>query len=309
MTTTETFMLRADDGVEIAVHRWLPAGKPRGIVQIAHGMAEHGKRYARLAQQLNDAGWAVYASDHRGHGLTAKTDAEVGHFCDEDGWNRVIADLRMIAQHARREHPGVPYVLFGHSMGSFLAQTLVLRHPQELDALVLSGSTAGGGPLVAAGKQAAKLERIRVGKRGTSPLLTQLSFGSYNRGFEGRTKYDWLSRDPVEVDLYCADARCGFEVTTQTWIDLLGALEELGRGQWSRLPRELPILVFAGELDPVGERGKGVRRLVDTMRKAGLGRVTDRLYPAGRHEMINETNRDEVMGSLVRWLDEHVPRA
>lgn len=306
----DTLKLRADDGVEVAVLRWLPdAASVRGIVQIAHGMAEHAERYARLAQRLTDAGWAVYASDHRGHGATMRSETERGHLCDEDGWNRVIADLRMVAQHARRAHPNVPYVLFGHSMGSFLAQTLVLRHPQEIDALVLSGSNAGGGALVKAGKQVAKLERIRVGKRGTSALLTQLSFGNYNRGFEGRTEYDWLSRDPIEVDLYAADPRCGFEVTAQTWIDVLGALEDLGRADWKRLPRELPVLVFAGERDPVGEHGKGVRRLVAALRRAGLSKVEDRLYPEGRHEMLNEINRDEVMDTIVRWLDEHVARA
>ena len=245
----------------------------------------------------------------RGHGASIRSAAEQGHFCDEVGWSRVLADLRMVAAHARREHPGVPYVLFGHSMGSFLAQTLVLRHPQEIDALVLSGSTAGGGALVTAGKQVAKLERMRVGKRGTSALLTQLSFGNYNRGFEGRTGYDWLSRDPIEVDLYVADPHCGFEVTTQTWVDLLGALEALGKADWKRLPHDLPILVFAGERDPVGEHGKGVRRLVAALRAAGLAKVTDRLYPQGRHEMLNETNRDEVMDTIVRWLDEHVSSA
>lgn len=308
---SDTITIPSDDDVLVYVHRWMPdeGVKVRGIVQIAHGMAEHGARYARLGRELAERGWSVWADDHRGHGMTAKDDASLGHFCDEDGWLRVIADLRRIAQAARKEHPGVPLVLFGHSMGSFLSSSLVLRHPQEVDALILSGSTAGGGPLVTLGKQIAKLERMRQGKRGKSALLQKMSFGQYNVGFEGRTEFDWLSRDPIEVDKYVVDARCGFPVTNQTWVDLLGALEDLGKAEWSRLPRDLPILVFSGERDPVGENGKGVRKLVVALRGAGLSRVSDRLYPEGRHEMLNEVNRDEVVADLVRWMDENVPPA
>lgn len=306
----DTLTLRADDGVDVLVHRWMPEpGAPlRGVLQIAHGMAEHAGRYARFGRALAERGWAVWASDHRGHGGTVSANGTLGHFADEDGYSRVVADVRMVAVAARKQAPGAPFVLFGHSMGSFFAQTIVLRHPQELDALVLSGTTLGGGALVGLGRQIARLERLRVGRRGTSALLTRMSFGQYNVGFEGRTEFDWLSRDPREVDAYRADPRCGFPVTTQTWIDLLGALEELGRADWSRLPRDLPILVFAGDRDPVGDRGNGVRRLVARMRAAGLAKVTEKLYPGGRHEMLNETNRDEVVRDVLAWLDEHVPR-
>jgi alpha-beta hydrolase superfamily lysophospholipase len=302
----DPYTLRADDGVEIHVHRWLPDERARGIVEIAHGMAEHGARYERFARALTEHGWAVYAPDHRGHGWTARTPEAYGHFADEDGWARVLADLRMVAQHARREHAGVPFVFFGHSMGSYFAQTLVLKHPQEIDGLVLSGTSAGGGALVRVGKQIAKLERMRQGKRGRSALLFQMSFGQFNRGFEGRTDFDWLSRDPVEVDKYVGDERCGFRCSNQLWIDLLGALEEIGRADWSRLPKDLPIYVLGGDRDPVGDRGKGMRRLVAQLRAAGLARVSDVLYPEGRHEMLNEINRDEVIAALVRWLDESV---
>jgi alpha-beta hydrolase superfamily lysophospholipase len=304
----DSLTLRADDGVEIHVHRWLPEKRVRGIVQIAHGMAEHGARYGRLAEKLTAAGWAVTAGDHRGHGRTARDDASLGHFADEDGFSRAVADLRMIAQNARRASPGVPLVLLGHSMGSYLAASLVLAHPQEVDALVFSGTSAGGGALVRLGKQIAKLERLRQGRRGKSALLEQMSFGQFNRGFEGRTRFDWLSRDPKEVDAYVADARCGFRVTNQLWVDLLDFLEDLGGADWSRLPHEMPILVFAGAEDPVGEHGKGVRKLVARMRAGGLARVTERLYPGARHETLNETNRDEVTSDLLGWLDESVPR-
>jgi alpha-beta hydrolase superfamily lysophospholipase len=298
--------LRADDGVVVHVYRWLPDGAPRGVVQIVHGLSEHGARYARFGEHLTRAGWAVYASDHRGHGRTALTEEALGHFADEDGWSRVIADLRMIARHARGDHAGLPFVLFGHSMGSFLSKSLVLRHPQEIDALILSGSNMGGGALVQAGKQVAKLERLRKGRRGRSTLLVALSFGTYNLPFERRTAHDWISRDHEEVDRYAADPHCGAHPTTQLWIDLFGALDELGRGEWSRLPRELPIYVFAGDQDPVGDKGKGIRKLVTTLRSSGLSNVTERMYPGGRHEMLNEINRDEVTADVLRWLDENV---
>ena len=300
-----SFTVRAEDGVDIAVRHWLPTDDVRGVVQIAHGMAEHCARYARFAARLNRDGWAVYASDHRGHGDTAKDAQSLGHFADENGWARGIADLRAVASHARREHPGVPLVLFAHSMGSYFAQSLVLAYPRELDGLILSGTNAGGGALVRVGKQVAKLECLRLGKRGKSTLLAKMSFGQFNRGFEERTAFDWLSRDQREVDAYVADPRCGFPCTNQLWVDLLGAVSELGRADWSRLPRELPILVFAGDLDPVGDRGKGVRKLVAAMRAAGL-RVTDRLYPEGRHEMLNETNREEVENDVAAWLARHM---
>jgi alpha-beta hydrolase superfamily lysophospholipase len=303
---SDTFSLPADDGVSIFVHRWLPDGGVRGIVQIAHGVAEHAARYARLAERLTASGWAVYGSDHRGHGRTATTEAMLGHFGDEDGWARVVADLRRVAQHAHREHPGVPLVLFGHSMGSYLAQTLVLAHPQEVDALILSGTTAGGSPLVTVAKQIAKLERMRKGKSAKSAVMSEVLFAPFRIGLEGRTKFDWLSRDPIEVDKYVADSRCGFDCSSQLWIDLLGALESLGRGQWKRLPRDLPILVFAGLRDPAGDHGKGPKKLVALLRAAGLSRVTERFYDDGRHEMLNETNRDIVEGDVVRWLDENV---
>jgi len=308
MTSSGTFGLRAPDGADIAAHRWLPGGPARGIVLIAHGMAEHVTRYARLAGRLNAQGWAVYAHDHRGHGDTARDEGALGHFADEDGWARVTGDVRMVAAHARREHPGLPLVLFGHSMGSYMVQTLVLAHPQEIEGVVLSGTSAGGGPLVHAGHRMAKLERLRQGKRGKSSVLAWMSFGQFNQGFEGRTPFDWISRDPVEVDRYIADPRCGFRCTNQLWIDTTGALIDLGRARWSRLPRDLPILVFAGDEDPVGDRGKGVRKLVAAMRAAGLSRVTDRLYPGGRHEMLNETNHAEVEQDILTWLDESVPR-
>lgn len=301
---TDDFALKADDGVQIACVRWSPDdGAPKAIVQILHGMSEHCLRYARLAERLTAAGYVVYAHDHRGHGRTAKDERNVGHYADTDGWQRVIADLRMVGEHARSEHPELRMIVLAHSMGSFMAQHVLEHFPADYDAYALSGSNALGGPLVTAGKQAAKLERLRQGPRGKSALLEFLSFGSFNDAFKpARTAHDWLSRDPIEVDKYIADPRCGFRCTNQLWVDLLGALEALGHADWKRVPKGTPVYLFAGDRDPVGNKGKGVEELGRRLSRAGISRLEVKLYPEARHETLNEINRDDVMSDLIGWM-------
>lgn len=297
--------LRADDGHRIRALTMSPEGDsaPRGLVQILHGMAEHAQRYERFAQALVDDGWAVVAHDHRGHGPKCP-EAEVGHFGDSNGWLKVLDDVRSVRAFGRESYPEGPLALFGHSMGSFIALSDQMRAPGAIDHLLLSGSNAGGGGLVRAGRGAAKLERLRQGKRGKSATLAFLSFGSFNRAFEpARTAYDWLSRDPAEVDAYVADPRCGFRCTNQLWVELLGVLLELGDvRKLARLPPELPVYLVCGDRDPVSEGGKGVRALAGQLRDAGLSRVDVRIHPGARHEVLNETSRDEVTGDIARWL-------
>jgi alpha-beta hydrolase superfamily lysophospholipase len=301
-----TFQLRAEDGASIHVYRWLPDGDVRAIVQIAHGMAEHAARYARFAEALTEAGYAVYADDHRGHGKTAESGL-VGHFADQHGWGLVVSDLRVLAKKAKEEHPGKKLVLFGHSMGSFFTQRLLQKHSDELDGVVLSGSNAPGSLLERAGVQAAKFERARKGPRSTSRTLTFLSFGAFNDAFKpARTDFDWLSKDHAEVDKYIADALCGFPCTTQLWVDLLEGLQAIATSGFGGVRKDFPIYLFAGDKDPVGKAGKGVTELYERLISAGLGRTSIRLYPGGRHEMLNETNRDEVMRDVIAFLDASV---
>lgn len=299
----EELTLEAPDGHRIAARFRAADAEARGLVQVAHGLAEHCARYARFADALAAAGWAVVTHDHRGHGKSARSARELGHFADEDGWLRVREDLRQVRAAGRERVPEGPLVLFGHSMGSFISLSDQLDAPGSVDRLVLSGSNQGGGALVSAGLAAAKLERLRQGKRGKSKLLAFLSFGSFNKGFEGRTEFDWLSRDEAEVDRYVADPWCGFDATNQLWIDLLEALLDNGRPErLRRIPPELPIYLLAGDRDPVSQGGKGVRALERQLRDAGARDVTRRLYADARHEMLNETNRDEVVADLVAWL-------
>lgn len=302
---SDPFTWTARDGARIHVHRWLPdAGKEtRGAVQIAHGMAEHGRRYARFAEALTDRGLAVYADDHRGHGETA-SEADLGHFADEHGWDLVLEDLLALGARAREECSGKKVVFFGHSMGSFFGQRILQVRARAYDGMVLSGTNAPGSFLERLGAGVARLERLRAGPRAKSALLAHLSFGSFNDAFRpARTEFDWLSRDAAEVDAYIADPRCGFRCTNQLWVDLLDGLRQIALSGFATVPKDFPVHLFAGDRDPVSRDGKGVVELEARLRAAGLRHVTMRLYPGARHETLNETNRDEVIRDTVAAIE------
>lgn len=307
--TRDTFLLDTVDAYPVVVHRWEPRAPARGVVNLAHGLAEHASRHAHVADALIDAGYAVYAEDHRGHGDTAATDDELGFFAAERGWATVLDDLHRVTHRARTEHPDVPLFLLGHSMGSFLAQQYLFTFPAEIDGLVLSGSNGPLGPLAGAGALVARAERRRLGPRGRSQLLDTLTFGTYNKPFEpARTEFDWLSRDPNQVDAYVEDPRCGFVATTQLYLDLFSGLRVIGDLDRVRngARSDVPVYVFSGTDDPVGGT-KGITKLVEFYAAAGLTDVRHRLYEGGRHEMLNEINRDEVIGELLGWLGAQVP--
>jgi alpha-beta hydrolase superfamily lysophospholipase len=229
---------------------------------------------------------------------------------DNDSWNRIVEDAHGVNREIARRHPGLPIIVLGHSMGSFVLQQLLFEHPGDMVAAALSGSNGKPPAKAAAGKLVARIERARVGRRNPSALLTRLSFGEYSKAFAPtRTEFDWLSRDPAEVDAYIADPLCGFPVSTQTWVDLLDALGRIASpDNVAKVPKDMPLYLFAGDRDPVGEFGKGMARLHDAYRRAGIADVRLKLYPGGRHEMFNETNRQEVMADLISWCDEIVAR-
>lgn len=302
--------LARDDGTSIAVYTWpAPERDVKGAVQIAHGLAEHAGRYDRFAQALTRAGYAVYASDHRGHGQTALAPTEYGHFADRDGFKCVVEDLYAVNRRIAAERPGVPRVLFAHSFGSFVGQDYLATHGDTLSAAVFSGTNAGSAALSWAGLGVAHAERLRIGPKRPSALLQKLSFGGYNLAFKPtRTEFDWLSRDTKEVDLYIADPACGFPLTTQAWVDLLGGLIRIeDTALQARIPKGLPIYMLSGDKDPVGRQGRGPRALAKAYARAGLSKVTLKLYSGARHELLNETIREQVTTELIAWLDAHVP--
>jgi alpha-beta hydrolase superfamily lysophospholipase len=300
----ESFKLNASDGTRLHLYRWLPGAPPLATVHIAHGMGEHAARYDAVAQVLARAGYAVYADDHRGHGQTA--DPECLGDMGPDGWNRVIDDAADITSHIRATHPGLPHVLFGHSMGAMLAQQFLYRHGAQIDAAILSGSPGFLGRFRGwLSHSIARFERWRLGPTAHSPLMQKLLFGSNNKAFDApdATGYEWLSRDPDQVAAYAADDQCGFVLRTGSLRDLFaGARQARSTENILQIPRSLPVYVFSGSDDPVHDSERNLQRLVKAYRDH-LERVDYRLYPGGRHEMLNETNRDEVLQDVLGWLD------
>ncbi|GAV21499.1 alpha/beta hydrolase [Carboxydothermus pertinax] len=303
------FIFKASDGQKIYCYRWSPLEevKPRAVIYIAHGMAETAVRYERFASVLIKKGYLVYAHDHRGHGKTAKSLLEIGYL-GPDGFNRMVQDIKEIIDFVKGENSGVPIILFGHSMGSFLTQRYISLYGESINGVILSGTSGAPGPIVNLGIWQAKKEVERFGPRHRSTRLTQLTFGSYNKKFKpNRTEFDWLSRDHEEVLKYINDPYCGGVFTASFYYDFLRGLKETFRPENLRkIPKELPIFIISGDHDPVGSMGKGVLKLIKTYEKLGLTRVTYKLYPGGRHEMLNETNREEVVKDILSWLSKVV---
>jgi len=307
---TDPFLFTADDGAALYVHRWLPDndGDIRAVVHIAHGLSEHGARYAEVAQFLTDSGIAVFANDHRGHGRTAADSDEMGHFAATDGWGRIAKDLVQISSEQKRQYSDRPLILLGHSLGAYLAQQMAYEQGDLFDAIAMSGLNGKVSPLVAIGKWIAKFERLRLGQRGRSRFLNSLSFDGFNKPFApNRTPFDWLSRDAVEVDRYVQDPWCGFIATTQTWVDFLNAILEIARPE-NRMcvPKDLPLYLFSGHRDPVSDFGNGLETLVTAYHGHGVRTVRHRLYADARHELFNELNRAEVFDDLLDWLEQDV---
>ncbi|MGV8921000.1 MAG: lysophospholipase [Pseudomonas sp.] len=301
--THSAFWLDASDHSRLYVNHWYPAVTPRAIVMLSHGMAEHSGRYERFGAALNAAGFALYVPDQRGHGQTA-AHGELGHYADDEGWSKVVGDLACLSQYIHQKHPGLPIFLMGHSMGSYIAQAYLLHHSASLQGAILSGSNFQPVSLYRSASIIARLERLRQGPTGRSALIEWLSFGSFNKAFKPvRTPFDWLSRDPQEVDKYVNDPLCGFRCTNQFWIDMLGGLQQISKPtNLAQIDPTLPLLIIGGECDPVSE-GKRLKDLADAMTRAGNQTLQLKIYPQARHEVLNETNRDEVTSDLLDWLE------
>lgn len=305
------FTLTAADGTKLYVRRWAPDQDTpiRAVLQVAHGMAEHSGRYAPLAQAATQRGMVVYANDHRGHGLTIAASNPQGHFADHDGWRTCLDDLNRVADRTTKDHPGLPRVLFAHSMGSFMAQQLLFERGDQLSAVILSGTTSGvSNPLAPIGRLIARVERKRLGARSPSKLLTKMSFGAFNNAFKpARTDFDWLSRDPSQVDAYISDPLCGFDISTQAWIDLLDALPTLAQtDNLAKLPKRLPVYIVSGSEDPVHSRLRGLKTLMAAYESAGMQDLSWKVWSGARHEVLNETNRAEVLTHALDWVEARV---
>ena len=283
---------------------WLPQGQPRAVVQIVHGVAEYVGRYDHVARFLTEQGFLVCGEDHLGHGKTVD-DGKYGYFGPRGGWDLVVRDIRRLRELQGEKYPGVPYVMLGHSMGSFLTRTYLIRWPGTVDGAVLSGTGQEPAPLVALGKALAGGLCLLRGGDSVSPLVNAMSLGAYNKKFApNRTGADWISRDEAVVDAYLKDPLCTFMPTVAMFRDMMGGLQYIAdRSNLARMDKETPVYFLSGDRDPVGAMGKGVEKVVRMFRKAGCRDVSVKLYPEGRHEMFNELNRDEVMADLLAWLE------
>ncbi len=290
MTAQHSSFVSDADGLEIATTAWLDvAGEQRAIVQIAHGLAEHAARYGRFAEALNEAGYLVFATDHRGHGRTGQD--QLGDF-GAAGFDGLIADVAQYGAAIAADHPGTPLVLFGHSMGSFAAQAVMIDHSDQYAAVVLSGSTA--------------MDVLAAGMADADPD-EPAGLEAFNVGFEHRTGYEWLSRDEAEVDAYVADPWCGFDVPDDTLPQLFGPAERLADpDELAKIRDDLPILVTSGRADPLAGDGQLVALLGGRYEEAGVTDVTVTVYDGARHEILNETNRDEVTADIIAWIGGHV---
>lgn len=306
MNVQESFVTAMDES-EIYLRKWLPEGEPKGIIQIAHGMTEHAGVYTDFIDALLEAGYGVYAHDHKGHGKTVKREEDYGHFKPNVGWNEAVSDVIFVSETIRKEQT-CPLFLLGHSMGSFLSRRAVQLKGELYDGFLISGTGGNPGLLGSIGHKVATIEMKLRGEKTKSPMLNFLSFGNFNSHFKpNRTKFDWLSSDNNQVDKYIADPLCGFICTTSFYRELFSGVLEVNKlEEFKKTPQNLPIHIFSGDRDPVGDMGKGVKEVYENYKKCGVKDVTLRLYENGRHEMFHEVNRDEVFQDLISWLDGHI---
>ena len=285
-----------------------PDKPPKAVVQIAHGIAEHISRYDPFMFFLAENGYVAVGNDHLGHGLSAENEHEHGIFDNQNGWTYAVDDMKALRDQVRQEFHDIPYIFFGHSMGSFLTRTYLIRYPDQYDAAILSGTGQQSPALINAGFFAANLLTLLRGPGADGKLLNDMAFGSYCKKIDNpRTPFDWLSTNEENVDRYIADPLCGFVAKCSMYRDMMGGLKFLTKqSNIDKMNKDAPIYFMSGAEDPVGDYGAGVEKAYRAFCDAGLHDVTMKLYPGGRHEMLNEANREEVMQDILAWLDQRV---
>ena len=283
-----------------------PDTTPRGIVQIAHGIAEHIGRYEGFMHFLAENGFIAVGNDHLGHGRSYTDPDDLGFFAETDGWDRVVDDMDILHDLMCRDHPGLPYIFFGHSMGSFLTRTYAIKHPGKPDLVILCGTGHQPKAQVAAGYAAAEASVKLLGARKPGDKLDKIAFGSYNDRYDNvLTDYDWINSNPDEVNRYIADPLCGFVPKVGLFRDMMSGIKFMtDPANIAKMDKDTPVLFIAGWDDPVGEYGKGVKRAYKAFTDAGIRHVHIKLYPGARHEILNETCKGEVMHDVLTWIND-----
>lgn len=295
---------KSHDGKKIFLHKWDEVENPIGVIQIFHGMAEHGARYDDFANFLNNKGYIVYADDHRGHGKTADSIDALGYLGD-DGFNNIVEDEYFITKNIKSEYPSLPIFIFAHSFGSFIGQEYINRYSDEVNGVILSGSAKQSGIDFRVGLAVTKLIKKFGDESKKNEFLESIIFGNYNKKEkDNNSKFAWLSGDKNEVKKYEDDEYCGTVFTTNFYRNMFTGFKYLYlKEKTDKINRSLPLFIIAGEMDPVGKYGKSVKKLFNHYKKLNLNNVSIKLYPEGRHELINEVNKFVIYNDIYKWID------
>ncbi len=301
--------IKRKDGSAIYFHKWvndsIDKANIKGIFQIVHGAAEHAKRYSQFAEKLNELGYVVIGDDHSGHGLAAKDNDELGFFGEENGWNRFVDDELLITEHMKEQYPNKPLILFGHSMGSFIVRDYLTRNPKGISKCIICGTGYANAFMTKLALFMVGIEKKNNGNMYRSERIDKLTFGGFNKKFKPtRTDFDWLSREGDEVDKYIADELCGFIFTVKGYEDLFTGVRYINSTEaFNKTIKNIPILMISGDKDPVGACGKGVTKVYNKLKQSGVEDITLKLYEEGRHEILNETNRNDVYNDIIQWIE------
>ena len=275
----------------------------KGIISIIHGMAEHSDRYREIAEYLSSHGYAVFFHDHAGHGKSVSSDEDLGFFCKENGNEKIVDDVKDVICFAKKIFPDRPVILWGHSMGSFITRRLIAKYPDEADGAIICG-TSGSNPAAPAGILIAKTIAKLFGAHHRSNLLDAMAFGSYNKKFDKKTGFEWLSENEQNVADYVADRLCGYKFTASGFKDLFSLLASVSSKEWyDQVPKNLPIYLIAGDMDPVGNYGKGVTEVYNKLCSTAHTDISVKLYPGLRHEIHNEKSRQIVLDDILSFAD------
>jgi alpha-beta hydrolase superfamily lysophospholipase len=297
--------IKMSDGFSVHAFIIQPKGNPVAHIHLLHGMAEHIGRYEDFAKHLVEQGFIVSGHDHRGHGRTAELNGIQGHFADDGGFDRAVQDAYEAITFFRTDYFSPRFILFGHSMGSFVARRYVQLHGDKVDLAIFSGT--GGDPGVGryAGQAIAYLSGKKNGFNKPNHFLNNLVFGGFNKSIKDSvTEFDWLSTDTKSVEKYIVDQACGFVPTTRFFTDLFHGLGKIhSKKEINKIPKNLPLFLFSGSEDPVGGNGKGVWSVARQYKSAGMNDVTVLLFEGGRHEMLHEVNREEVFKTIIDWIE------
>lgn len=305
MPTFKDFYFNSSTGKnKIHARMCVPDAEPRAIVQIIHGIAEYIDRYDEFMSFLADNGIIAVGTDHLGHGKSIESEEQTGFFAYDNGWDYAVRDEEVLRLAMHENYPELPIIVFGHSMGSFMARTLLIRYPDAFNAAIISGTGNQGAALVNGGLFMGNLVTGLKGAHHYSKFLNNLAFGNYNKIYDNpKTEYDWLSRDEANVQKYIDDPLCGFIPSCSLFRDMMTGVKFItNKKNLTAMNKDMPVYFMSGDMDPVGECGKGVQKAYNNFLEAGMKDVSIKLYPGGRHEMLNEINKDEVYTDILTWL-------